>query len=344
MLEGVIVGAGFFAAFQAEAWRRIAGVRIKAVADVDADRARAFAGKWGIPTAYADAADMIARERPDFVDVATRPDSHLALATLAAEHGAHVICQKPLAATWDESVALVSACRERGVRCLAHENWRFQPWYRQCRRLLDEGVLGRLFYAGVRMRTGDGRGAEPYPVQPYFRDMPRLLMYETGIHFLDTLRYLAGDIEQVFCRSQRVNPTIRGEDMALVQVAFASGAQGLLDANRIAGQNPPEIAFGTLSLEGERGSLRMAADGRIWLTEYGGDERPHTYDIPTTGYRGDSVFALQEHLAAALRAGTPAESEADDYLKTTAAVFACYESAQTGQPMSPDKLLRSMRT
>jgi D-apiose dehydrogenase len=139
-----------------------------------------------------------------------------------------------------------------------------------------------------------------------------------------------------------LNPVIAGEDAALVQLVFADGALGTVDANRIAGNDPPEVAYGTLTLEGQRGALQVAADGQISLTEYGRGPRQHVYDIPTNGYRGDSVFALQSHLVSALKYGTVAESEGADYLKTTAAVFACYESAASGLPYSPNELLRDL--
>jgi predicted dehydrogenase len=338
-LAGVMIGAGYFAAFQAEAWRRIPSARITAVADVDLERARAFAARWGIARAYGDAAEMLQHERPDFVDVATRPESHRALAALAAEHGAHVICQKPLAPTWEESLEVAQACTARGVRLVVHENWRWQPWFRACRRVLDDGALGRLFHCGFRMRTGDGHGPAPYPAQPYFRDMPRLLVYETAIHFIDTFRFLAGEIAQVHCQLARVNPAIRGEDAALVQLWFASGAHGLIDANRIWGPVPAPAALGELCLEGERGVLRVDASGAVWLALDGQAERPVDYQRPAEGYRGDSVRAVQEHAVACLRDGRPAESEAADYLRTTAVVFACYRSAESGQPVAPAALM-----
>jgi D-apiose dehydrogenase len=341
-LKGVLVGAGFFAGFQAEAWRRIAGVRLAAVADIALERAQAFAAKWGIPRAYGDAAEMLEIERPDFVDIATRPDSHRSLADLAAGRGAHVICQKPLAPTWDEAVAMARGCAARGVRLFAHENWRWQPWYRACKRIVDEGTLGRPFYFGFRLRTGDGHGPEPYAVQPYFREMPQLFIYEAGVHFLDTFRYLGGEIDRVFCRLARINPVIRGEDAALVHLAFASGADGLIDGNRLSGPVPAPPAFGETTIEGERASLRVGLDARVFLKEHGKDERP--VDFPTTdqGYRGDSVRAVQEHIIACLRSGRPAECEAADYLKTTAAVFACYRSAETGQPVAPANFLNDL--
>ena len=126
-MKGAIVGGGFFAGFHMDAWQRMPDVEIVAVVDTDAGRAKEFAEKWNIPRVYGDVREMIALERPDFVDIATRPEAHLHLTALAAEAKVHVICQKPMAPTWEESVAMVDVCRENGVRLLMHENWRWQP-------------------------------------------------------------------------------------------------------------------------------------------------------------------------------------------------------------------------
>jgi predicted dehydrogenase len=329
--RGAIIGSGFFAQFQIEAWKRIAGVEISAVADVNAPRAWEFAKKWGIRKSYGDAEEMIERERPDFVDIVTRPETHRALTEIAARRSAHVICQKPMAPSLADSIAMVRACETGGVRLVIHENWRWQPWYREIRRLIDNGQLGTLFHLGFQMRTGDGRGLTPYRVQPYFRDMPRLLIYETYVHFLDTFRYLAGDIQSVSCVTRRVNSIIRGEDYAIVHLRFRSGAHGLIDGNRISGPCTPPPAFGECRVEGEQATVRLSPDGTLWVTRYGEDERAHAFPTTDAGYRGDSVRAMQEHFIDCLRSGEPAESEGEDYLKTVAAVEACYRSAETGQ-------------
>jgi predicted dehydrogenase len=330
-LKGAMIGAGYFAGFQAEAWKRIPGVRIAAVADALPRRASDFAAEWGIPRAYDAAESMLRAEKPDFVDIVTRPDSHLDLTRLAASHGAQVICQKPLAPAWDDCVAMTGDCRRAGARLLVHENWRWQPWYREIKRLIEAGVFGRIFHIGFRMRTGDGLGREPYGVQPYFRRMPRLLIYETLIHFIDTFRFLAGEIETVFCRTRRVNPVIEGEDYAVIQIGFRNEAEGLIDANRISGPVPPEVAFGVLTLEGERAALRMTPQGDLFLAEHGKPESKHEYEKPERGYKGDSVYAAQRHYAECLRDGSPCETEGEEYLKTVRAMFACYESAETGR-------------
>jgi predicted dehydrogenase len=329
-LRGVMIGAGFFASFQAEAWKRIDNAGLVAVADAIPGRAAAFAAGHEIPRSYTDAAAMLKIEKADFVDIVTRPDSHRELTELAASYARAVICQKPMAPTYAECESMVQYCASHGVRLLIHENWRWQPWYRAAKRLIEQGRLGRVFHLGFRMRTGDGRGPNSYQTQPYFREMERLLVYETAVHFLDTFRFLEGDLESIFCQTNRINQTIRGEDYALVQVSFSSGAKGLIDANRISGSYPAEVAFGEFRIEGERASIRIAGDGNLYITEYGQPEVRCPVDGPRQGYKGDSVKALQEHLAQCLRSGEVAESEGADYLKTVRAVDACYRSAETG--------------
>jgi D-apiose dehydrogenase len=329
-LRGVMIGGGRFARFHAEAWRRVEGARMVAVADAVPGRAEEFSRQFGIGRAYRDAAEMLERERPDFVDVVTRPDSHSEIVRLAARYGAGVICQKPMAPTWEECVAMVKVCADAGVRLLIHENWRWQPWYREIKRLLDQGAVGTPFYAGFVMRNSDGRGAEPYAAQPYFRDMERLMVYEMVVHFIDAFRYLLGEFTSVFCRMGRVNPMIKGEDYTLIHFDFENGARGLIDANRISGPARREPISEELIVEGDRGKIRLARDCRIWLDEYADAEKAYDYAFPVEGYRGDSVRAAQRHFISCLQTGERCETEGQDYLKTVAAVFACYDSAETG--------------
>ena len=331
MMRGAVIGAGYFAGYHAEAWRRMPGVEIVAAVDPAGGRSTAFAERWGLPRAYTDAQEMLRNERPDFVDIVAPPAMHLALVTLAADHGAQVICQKPMAPTWEECVAMIAAVHHRGVRLLIHENWRWQPWFREIKRMLDEGFCGEVFHAAFRMRAGDGRGPEPYVQQPYFREMKRLLVYEMLVHFLDTFRFLVGEIATVYCRLQRINPAIVGEDCALIELSFASGAQGLIDANRFTGPAKPAITNATFEIEGRRGAIRVTPEGDIWLNNYEQPERLHEFARPETGYKGDSVFAAQKHYISCLREGVACETEGADYLKTVASVLACYESAETGE-------------
>jgi len=341
-LKGVCVGAGYFSHYQYEAWQRIPEVRISACCNRTVDKAREIAAKYGIATAYSigDFGRMLETEKPDFVDIITPPATHLDLCRIAAGHGVDIICQKPLAPTYAETLELAEIVRMSGRRFMVHENWRWQPWYRQIRRLLVEGILGEFFHMGVRTRLGDGWGPDAYLArQPFFRDYPRLFIFETGVHFLDTFRFLFGEVSSVYAQTARRNPVIRGEDSALVVCRFEKGGTAVLDANRYneCEAADPRYTFGRLRLDGSKGHLEMDEDGVMRIKPLGQPSYVHAYDPPRRGFAGDCVFAVQRHFVDCVLSGDSFESTAEDYLKTVRLVELAYESAATDQviPVEP---------
>jgi len=339
-LRGVCLGAGYFSRFQYEAWARIPEIEIVALANRDLAKARAAAAQHRIPRAYpwSDLAAMLDAEKPDFVDIITPPETHLEAVHLAAGRGIAIICQKPLAPTWDESVAVVETARRTGVRFMVHENFRWQPWYREMRRLLDAGTLGELFSISIRMRMGDGWQDDAYLArQPFFRTYPRLFCYETGIHLLDTFRFLGGEITSVHARLQKRNAAIAGEDAAQIVCGFATGATAILDASRYneADAADARYTFGLVRLDGSKGHVELDLDGNLTLKLLGQPSRRLDYPHTREGFAGDCVYAIQRHFVDRMLDGAPFESTGEDYLKSTALMEACYRSHATGQVVSP---------
>ncbi len=337
-LKGVCVGAGYFSHFQYEAWLRIPEVEIAAFSNRDQAKAAEITTKFGIKKCYADYREMFDAERPDFVDVITPPPSHQEICAEAAKRGIHIMCQKPLAPTLEAARAIVTDAAEAGVRLMVHENFRFQPWHREIKRLLEAGAIGQLFSLNFRSRMGDGWGENAYiPRQPYFRDYPRLLVYETGLHFIDTFRYLAGDITRATAWLRRLNPVIKGEDCGLLVFEFANGAIGQWDANRYNEPACPlpeaRYTFGEFLVEGSAGSLRLHLDGRITLKKLGGAETEVKYAHDRRGFAGDCVYATQRHFIDRLMDGKPFETSGEDYLITTAVQEAMYQSADRRLPV-----------
>lgn len=330
--RGVCIGAGYFSHFHHDAWQRIPRVEIVATSDRDGARAKAIADKFGLTQRYADWREMFDRERPDFVDVITPPPSHAEMCAEAARRGIHIICQKPLAPTLDQARSIVDNAAKARVRLMVHENFRFQPWHREIKRQIETGVIGNLFSLAFRSRMGDGWGADAYiQRQPYFRDYPRLLVYETGLHFIDTFRYLGGEITRVTAWLRRLNPVINGEDCGLLVFEFANGAIGQWDASRYNEPSCPQskarYTFGEFLVEGSEGSLRLYLDGRLTLTKLGGEEREIRYPHKRRGFAGDCVYAIQRHFIECMLDGRPFETSGEDYLITTAIQEAAYRSA-----------------
>jgi D-apiose dehydrogenase len=335
--KGVCVGAGYFSHFQYEAWQRIPEVTITAMCNRNPERAQAIMDKFGIANHYTDYRKMLETERPDFVDVITPPPTHLDMCKIAADLGIHVICQKPLAPTFEEAKQIVDCTSQAGIRFMVHENWRFQPWYREIKHLLNDGAIGeKIHIMSFRSRMGDGWGQNAYlDRQPYFRDYPRLLVYENGVHFIDTYRYLAGEIKSVYAVLKKLNPVIAGEDFGIVTFNFASGATGLWDANRYNESNMPNprYTFGEFLVDGNAGSIRLYSDGRLTVQQLGKPETEHGYRHEDRNFAGDCCYTTQRHFIDRLIDGDPFETNGLDYLRSLAVQDAVYLSAEQALPV-----------
>ena len=335
--KGVGIGAGYFSHYQYEAWNRIPEVEITAVCNLHQDKGVDIQLKYGVARHYTDYREMINQEKPYFIDVITPPETHLEMCKYAAKRGIHVICQKPLAPTMEEAKALVEIVNKSEIRFMVHENWRFQPWYREIKKMLDQGVIGEVHSVFFRKRMGDGWGENAYiPRQPYFRKYPRLLVYENGIHFIDTFRYLFGEVKEVYAKTRKLNPVIAGEDWAIIQFEFETGINVLWDANRYNEPNyeNPRYTFGEMLIDGMGGSLRLYADGRITIQSLGHKEVDHSYSPSKEGFAGDCVYETQRHFIDVLMNNTSLfETSGDEYLKSLHVQETVYESALLKKPL-----------
>jgi len=336
-LKGVIVGAGYFSRFQYDSWSRIPDVNILANCNRSYDKAKAFADEFNIPSTYTvdRFEEMLITEKPDFVDIITPPETHLELCRIAFKQGVHIICQKPLAPTWEETQELVALAEAHpDVRFMVHENWRWQPWYREIKSLLDSDAIGDPFHCAIQTRLGDGWGDDAYLArQPFFREYKRLFIFETGVHFLDTFRFLFGEVSSIYAQTSQRNPVIKGEDSALLMCRCVNGVTAMLDANRYneSDAENPRYTFGTLRIDGSKGHLELDFDGSITIKPLGEASSKHDYKPAKQGFAGDCVHAIQCHFTDTMLNGGEFESTASDYLKSVALVEKAYESAESNQ-------------
>ncbi len=318
------VGAGYFSQFHLQGWRALPEVELVGWCD------REPAKVTGLP-AYRSVDEMLDQAKPDLVDIVTPPETHLELVRAVAERGLPMICQKPLAPTYEEAVALV----DEGGELVVHENFRWQPWYREARRLVDSNHFGKLHAVAFRLRPGDGQGPRAYlDRQPYFQKMPRLLVYETAIHWIDTFRFLMGEISAVSATLRRMNPVIAGEDAGYIVFEFASGATGLFDGNRLNDHvaSNPRRTMGEMWLEGEKGVLRLDGEARLWWKPHQQPEVEHRYDRgPDDAFGGGCCMALQRHVVRHLVEGAGLENRGRDYLVNLRIEEAVYRSSAEGR-------------
>ncbi|MEM7170570.1 MAG: Gfo/Idh/MocA family oxidoreductase [Pseudomonadota bacterium] len=325
------IGAGYFAQFHYDAWKRIRDVELVAVADQDNSKARAFTS----PT-YGDAAEMLMSEQPDLVDIITPPLSHGPLISLALETQAKaIICQKPFCSDLSEATAIANKCEAAGVPLIVHENFRFQPWYRALKGELERERVGQLLQVTFRLRPGDGQDPDAYlSRQPSFQKMPKFLVHETAIHWIDTFRYLLGEPTTVYADLRQLNPTICGEDAGMILFGYKDGLRAVFDGNRLL-DHPAEDhrqTMGEASVEGTKGEIKLRGDGSLWFRSKNTVTEIEILGAqPKNGFGGDCVHALQSHVVSGLLDGRPLENTALSYLRNLEIEAAVYRSAEIGQ-------------
>lgn len=330
----VMIGAGYWAQFQVEGWRD-AGSPLVAIANRNPAHAEALAQRYGVPKCYADVATMLDVEQPTLVDIVLPPAAQEPAVRAAIERGLPVICQKPFGIDLKQAEAMTALAEDAGVPLVIHENFRFAPWFRELRRLIDDGFLGRVHGVSFRLRPGDGQGPEAYlDRQPYFQTMPEFLVRETAVHFIDTYRFLMGEVLAVTARLRRLNPVIQGEDAGVLIFEFSDEGVGLFDGNRL-NEHPAKNlrrTMGEMWLEGERGVMRLDGDARLWWLPHQGVEVEHAYDDGAErGAFGGASTALQAHVLSHLNKGSPLQNSARSYLRNLYVQAAIYHSHASGR-------------
>lgn len=338
-----VVGAGFWARFQVAAWREVPDVQMVAIADTDRQRAADLAAEHGVEGVFSSVEELLAVAAPDVVDVVTPPRWHRPVVEKAAAAGVAVICQKPLAPTLQEAEEVAAACSLAGIPLLVHENFRWQDPVRALKAALESGVVGRAFRARLTYSTS-------FPVfanQPGLRELDQLILADLGVHLLDVARFLFGEVELVYAQTKSVAPGVAGEDVATVMLTHDEGSVTVVELS-FSSVVERDCHPQTLALvEAERGSLELAPDYELRVTTAAGTrvERcaPPSYSWADPSYAvvHASMVPCLSNLAGSLRGEGPAETAAEDNLRTLRLMAAAYESAAGGTAVALDAEVRA---
>jgi predicted dehydrogenase len=296
-----------------------------------------MAERFGIERIYPDFAEMLSHEKLDFVDICTRPYSHASLVRQAAGEGLQILCQKPFCTSLKEAEDIVAACEEAGVRLMVNENFRWQAWYRKAKALIAEGAIGKPFQVKIQERC---RATLPHFVsaQAYMADMPRLILYEMGVHYLDTLRFLFGEPETVTARLHHVSPLMKGEDVQIILLTYPE-MTALIDSSwasvPVPGWDVPvgsrEALIARLEIDGPLGTIFLGPEGTLHLYR-DGEHQSWAFSGAT---EAESRAAAQYHFISCLDSGAEFETSGRETLKTMALLWSCYRSAEEGVTLHP---------
>lgn len=240
MIKVAVIGVGSMGKNHARVYSELADAQLVAVVDADEKIARSIAYQYNT-RAYCDYRVMLEQERPQAVSVVVPTALHEEVATAVLEAGAHVLVEKPIAATLEEGRNLIDKARATGKQLMVGHIVRFNPAVRALKQKLEAGELGRIFQITCR-RVG------PFP--PRIRDVG--VVVDLAPHDMDLMRYLTGlDPVRIYAETEQRIHTDH-EDLLVGLLRFPDSVTGTLEINWLTPTKVREVL-----VLGERGLFRV---------------------------------------------------------------------------------------
>lgn len=352
-----LVGAGGISELHEPAYREFPDrATLAAVCDVDEDRARECADAFDAPY-WTDHEAFLAEADVDAVDVTLPHHLHYPVVKDALTAGKHVLVEKPFATSMADCEELVALAEERGLTLMVGQMQRFHPPYRALKTRVDAGELGAVRHArfDVTANQEDLFGPDHWLYDGSKAGGGGVIGY--GVHKLDLLRYLLGDVRRAVSWDRTVNDRFEdAEDYSVGLLEFESGAVADFFVTLSAAAAPYTEAFW---LFGDDGVVHTLPDGEQ-DEGYVGTPEPmiNARDDPESRKRFEALDPGAEtdlptddafvneilHFVDCVETGREPISSGRDNLGTMAAVFAIYRSADAdGEAVALDELRAETR-
>ncbi|HXG68610.1 MAG TPA: Gfo/Idh/MocA family oxidoreductase [Blastocatellia bacterium] len=332
-----ILGGGNISDTHARAARSIAGLEIAAVYGPNREKAARLGELYG-GRVYDDLNKFFAHRPMDMVAIGSPSGLHAEQGMAAARRGLHVLVEKPIDITVERADALITACREAGVKLGVFFQDRVKPDVMKLKKLVDEGRLGKPILASGRVKWH--RPPEYYGGSrwrgTWALDGGGALMNQ-GIHTVDLLLWLFGDVRRVYAKAITALHHVEVEDTLVATLEFANGAIGTLEAATSVYpgyRRRLELtgSEGTVILEHDR---VIAADLRSPAPEFSagqdGDANPAATSPVVSDVSGHRAV-FEDFLRAIATGGTP-RADGLEGCRSVRLAQAIYESSRTGSPV-----------
>jgi predicted dehydrogenase len=330
------IGIMSFAHLHAEAYiqniRAIPGVQMIGIADENMERGQRFAQQFGTKLFSSYAA--LLGEQPDGVIVCSENTRHRALVELAAQHGVHVLCEKPLATTLEDAQAMIEACHAAGIVLMTAFPMRFSAPLLQVKARLDAGDLGQIYCLNTT-----NQGQLPIHHRQWFVHKKLAgggALMDHIVHLADILNWFFSDeITSVYAQSNHIlhGDTVDVETSGLVMLKYADGIFATIDCSWSKPDNYPTWGGLVMELISKRGLTVVDAFSQN-LNVFQQNPAKH-YWAP---WGSDANQAMITEFVTAIREGRQPVITGEDGYFALAIVLAAYQSAAKGHPVTPTRL------
>ena len=328
-----LVGCGRISKMHFDAIRRVEGLSLTGVADIDAERAERAAAEQGVP-AYKTIDELVRAEHADIIAICTPSGLHSAQGSAAARAGKHVVTEKPMAISLAQADALVHACDDAGVQLFVVKQNRLNPPIQLLKRAIDKGRFGRIYMANVTVRWQ--RPQEYYDAEPWRGtwEFDGGAIMNQASHYVDLIQWLVGPVESVMAKTATQARRIEAEDSGIGILKFRSGGLGVIEVNVL---TYPKNLEGSLTILGEKGSVKIGgtAVNRVehWaFADYDDDDKlvdsANTNPPNVYGYGHEGYY---RNVLAVLRGDAKPETDGRAGRKSLELILGMYESAKSGR-------------
>ena len=297
------------------------GVDLTAVGARDLARAKAAADEWGADHAFGSYEELIASDDVDAVYIGTPASLHREWAIAAIEAGKHVLCEKPFAANADDARLIADAARDGDVVVMEAFHWRYHPFARRFREVVESGVLGRIDRIDAAFDIPDGH--IPQTDIRWDVDLGGGATMDLGCYAIQWVRHAAGEDPDVVS-ADAVCP-VEGIDGSLgAELRWPSGVTGRVHSSMIA---PGESVELWLRVSGQDGRMLVTnplgpqMGGALISVDLGDRVWSEPADMSSTYFH--QLVAFRD----AVNDGTAFPTTADDGVRNMEIVDACYRAA-----------------
>ena len=259
MVNVLMIGAAFSADLHMEGYSRICGkAQIAGICDQDPSRAHALAERYGIigHSVYYDFRTAIEQCECDLVDVCMPNYLHRDVAVAAMKKGRDVICEKPLATTYEDGLEMINTAKQYGRRLYYAEDWLGCPTIVKARSLINEGGIGKAVY--IRARECHSGSHSPFAQTIAFCGGGSMI--HLGIHPIGLMLALKKNewTELIAMTSgggarNLIHHQMEGEDWAAVAMRFSDGSAAMLEGNYVTNGGMEDI----IDIYGTKGCLHL---------------------------------------------------------------------------------------
>lgn len=258
-IKTAIIGCGKVSDLHAAALKRTPEAQFVAVYSRNPEKATQYGEKYGV-RGFCDIREMIAAAGVEAVIVCTPHPAHRDAAVMAAEAGAHVLVEKPLASTLQDCDAMLAAAKKAKVKIGVVCQRRFYSPVQRMRRAIEQGKIGKPALGTVLMLGWrDQKYYESDPWRGQWRAEGGGVLVNQAPHQLDLLQWFMGPIDELFGVWSNINhPYIEVDDSAVAVIRFRSGALG----NIVVSNSQKPGLYGKVHVHGQNGaSVGVQTDG-----------------------------------------------------------------------------------